>query len=226
MNLGAIILAAGYSSRMGGFKPLMQLGGQSLLERCVGLFRQAGIQTVVIVTGHRGEDVEVESRRFGLRCIHNPEYSQGMFSSVCTAVNHMSGVDGFFILPVDIPLIRPTTLTALSTAFNGRTVIFPSFEGMRGHPPLIPALLIPAILAYTGQGGLKSLLEMQKAEDMAVSDQGILMDADTPEDFAALTHRLSRLDIGEPAEILALQAFVEQTAERDIEAILGLETDA
>ena len=204
MNISAVILAAGYSSRIGGFKPLMQLGGKSLLEHCAGVFRQAGVHSILVVTGHRAREVETEAGRLGLRSIHNPEYAQSMFSSVCAAVRQLSDMDGFFMLPVDIPLIRPSSLTSLQTAFDGRTVVYPLFQGLPGHPPLIPAHLVSAILAYHGQRGLKELLAKQDSRDVAVWDQGILLDADTPEDFAALSRRMSRFDIGEPGEALAL----------------------
>ena len=204
MNFAAVILAAGYSSRMGGFKPLMELGGQSLIERCAGLFRRAGIDHIVLITGYRQKEVEAEAARLDLPCLHNPDYDRGMYSSVCTAAAHLTEIDGFFMLPVDIPLIRPATIAALSAAFAGRAVVYPCFEGLRGHPPLIPARSIPAILAHDGRGGLKSLLEQQQQREVAVWDRGILMDADTPEDFAALTRRVDRLAIGDPAEALAL----------------------
>jgi molybdenum cofactor cytidylyltransferase len=206
MNLGAVILAAGFSSRMGGFKPLMQLGGQSLIERCAGLFRQAGILTVLIVTGYRSEEVETEAKRVGLRCIHNSDYAQGMFSSVCTAARHLVGIGGFFLLPVDIPLVRPATISVLCKAFNGQTVLSPCFEGLRGHPPLIPGHLIPAILGHDGRDGLKALLEKEEILEIAVWDKGILLDADTVDDFTALARHLSQMDIGEQAEALALAA--------------------
>lgn len=204
MIFAAVILAAGYSSRIGGFKPLMELGGQSLISRCAGLFRRAGIDNIVLVTGHRRQEVEVEAAKLGLTCIHNPDYDRGMYSSVCTAAAHLTTVNSFFVLPVDIPLIRPATITSLSAAFDGRAVVYPRFEGLRGHPPLIPAHLIPAILAHDGRGGLKSLLENQEHLDVAVWDKGILMDCDTPEDFAVLTRRTARLTIGEPVEALSL----------------------
>jgi len=206
MKFAAVILAAGYSSRIGGFKPLMELGGQSLIGRCAGLFRRADIDDIVLITGYRHKEVEAEAARLDLPCIYNPDYDRGMYSSVCAAAAHLqcTKVDGFFMLPVDIPLIRPATIAALSAAFAGRAVVYPSYEGLRGHPPLIPAHLIPAILAHDGRGGLKSLLETQEHLDVAVWDKGILMDADTPEDFAVLTRRVERLTIGEPAEALAL----------------------
>ncbi len=207
MRFAAVILAAGYSSRIGGFKPLMELGRQSLIARCAGVFRRAGIDDIVVISGHRREEVEAEAARLGLSCIHNPDFDRGMYSSVCTAAANLAEVDGFFMLPVDIPLIRPATIAALSAAFAGRAVVYPSFAGLRGHPPLIPAHLIPAILAHDGRGGLKALLAQQEhrdATDVKVWDQGILMDSDTPEDFAVLTRRVTRQAIGETAEALAL----------------------
>ncbi|KGO33600.1 MAG: DVU_1551 family NTP transferase [Desulfoprunum sp.] len=204
MNIAAVILGAGYSSRMGGFKPLLDLGGQSLIGRCAGLFRRAGIDDIVLITGYRHGEVEAEAAKLDLPCIHNPDYDSGMYSSVCTAAAHLAAVDGFFMLPVDIPLIRPATITALSAAFTGRAVVYPCFAGLRGHPPLIPAHLVPAILAHDGRGGLKFLLAQQEQLDIAVWDNGILMDADTPEDFAVLTQRVTRLAIGDAAEALVL----------------------
>jgi molybdenum cofactor cytidylyltransferase len=211
MKFAAIILAAGFSSRMGEFKPLMQLGDKTLLGHCAAAFRQAKIRTIVVVTGHRHPEVEALARRLDLRCIHNPDHAQGMYSSIRTAVRRLPKVDGFFLLPVDIPLVRPATLAALAAAFDGKTVVLPQFAGASGHPPLLPVHLIPAILAHDGQGGLQALLKSRKAKEiktLPVWDKGILLDADTPEDFAVLADRLPRLAIGERAEALALAGLL------------------
>ncbi len=203
MRLTAVILAAGYSSRMEGFKPLMELGGRSLLALCADLFRGAAAEPVV-VSGHRGEEVEAEAARLGLATVRNPHFDRGMYSSVRAALSLLARIDGFFLMPVDIPLVRPSTVRALAAAFDGESVLFPSFDGQRGHPPLIPARLVADILAYDGAGGLKVLLEQQPNRDVPVWDRGILLDADTPEDFARLAQRFERLSIGEPEEALAL----------------------
>ena len=204
MRFGAIILAAGYSSRVGGFKPLMELGGHSLIARCAQLFHRASVADIYVVSGYRRKEVEAEAARLGLASIHNPHYDRGMYSSVCAALPHLTQVDGFFMLPVDIPLVRPATIGALSAAFDGQAVIHPHFGDLRGHPPLIPAHLISGLLAYNGKGGLKSFLQQQHSREVAVWDRGILLDADTPEDFAVLARRLQRLSIGEPGEALTL----------------------
>jgi CTP:molybdopterin cytidylyltransferase MocA len=204
MKLAAIIPAAGYSSRMKEFKPLLHLGGRSLLERCAAPFRRAGVETILVVTGHRAKEVKEEGQRLGLVCIHNPDYDQGMFSSICAGVRHLSHEEGFFLLPVDIPLIRYATVSTLLSAYDGRTVLFPGFQDQTGHPPLIPSRLIAGILAYKSDHGLKGFLRQQESRTVPVWDKGILLDADTPEDFASLDHRLSRSTIGDRDEALAL----------------------
>jgi molybdenum cofactor cytidylyltransferase len=208
MKLAAIILAAGFSSRMVvDFKPLMRLGEETLLGRCAALFRQAKIRTIMVVTGHRHVEVEAEAKRLGLTCVHNPDYAQGMYSSVCAAVHSLRKVDGFFLLPVDIPLVRPAILTTLTAAFDGRAVILPRFEEETGHPPLFPAYLIQAILKYDGQGGLQGFLSHRNKKEIKmvpVWDRGVLLDVDTPEDFAVLAGHMDRLAIGERSEALAL----------------------
>lgn len=205
MKTGAVILSGGYSSRMNGFKPLMELGKKTLLERVVQLFRNSGIDNIVVVTGHRKKDVKVEATRLGIKSVFNKEYDTGMYSSVCAGVKQMKQMDAFFILPVDIPLIRQTTLFELQKIIPEKGVRYPTFLGERGHPPLISATLIPAILKYSGKGGLKALLEKYPGKDVAVWDEGILMDADTPDDFALLEKRVSRMDVGSrlEAEVLA-----------------------
>ncbi len=204
-RFGAAILAAGFSSRMGAFKPLMDLGGKSVLERCVGAFQQAGIERPLVVAGHCAAQVQSEAKRLGVPTVHNPGYGDGMFSSVRAAASACAGLpdlDAFFLLPVDIPLVRPVTITLLLHAYDGR-VAYPVFAGERGHPPLIPAGLIPRILGHDGQGGLQGLLEGQPGLDVPVWDRGILLDADTPDDFAVLLWRAARLHVGERDEALA-----------------------
>ena len=210
-RFGAVILAAGFSSRMGDFKPLMDLSGTTVLERCVRVFREAGVDRVLAVTGHRAQEVQAEADRLGILTVHNEAYESGMFSSVRAAVSAISGPEAFFLLPVDIPLVRPATLTTLMDEYDGR-VAFPVFEGERGHPPLIPAGLIPAILGHDGSGGLKTLLEAQPSLDVSVWDRGVLLDADTAADFATLERRAARLHVGERAEARALaeQAMPER----------------
>ncbi len=80
----AVLLAGGTSSRMGRCKLLLELGGMSALAQAVTRLRAAGVENVVIVTGHWRQEVEAEAARLGARTAHNDRYEEGMFSSVQT----------------------------------------------------------------------------------------------------------------------------------------------
>jgi len=82
-RLAAIVLAAGYSSRMTDFKPLLPLAGSTAFERCIGLFRAAGVGEVIAVLGYRAEELQPLAERAGARCVFNPHFEQEMFSSCC-----------------------------------------------------------------------------------------------------------------------------------------------
>lgn len=209
-RFGAFILAAGFSSRMGDFKPLMNLEGRSLLEWTVMAYRVAGVDLITVVGGHRGDEVRLEADRLGVAWVRNSNPGQGMFSSVCLAASAARDLDAFFVLPVDMPLVRPATVEALRVAVDvladetGQPVLYPTYDGQRGHPPLIPGSLVPAILNHDGQGGLKALLERHPGREVPVWDRGVLLDADTGDDFAVLRRKVRRLNIGEPGEVCVL----------------------
>ncbi len=189
-HVAALILAAGYSSRMGAFKPLLPLGGSTVIERAVGSFVQAGVRDVRVVLGHKAEALHPILGRLGVRPILHANYEAGMFSSVVAGVSSLDAdTAGFFVLPVDTPLVKPRTIRALSQAFQATRsrIIYPCFLQQRGHPPLIPASYIPEILTWARPGGLRALLDEHRdaSIDLEVADQGILLDLDTPEDYQA-----------------------------------------
>ena len=117
-SAAALVLSAGFSERMGGFKPLMKLGEMTVLERAIGLFQAAGVSRIHVVVGHRAAEVIplIESR--GARSILNARYAEDMFSSVAAgAASLVEETDAFFVLPVDIPLVRPASIRDLLRAF-------------------------------------------------------------------------------------------------------------
>ena len=210
MKTGAVILAAGYSSRMGDFKPLLQLGGRTLVEHTVTLFRNAGVDHIIVVTGHKEDEVAAEAARLNVETVSNADYDEGMFSSVCAGISKLPELDAFFVLPVDIPLIRSSTVQTLLEAETNEGVIYPCFDTERGHPPLISSHVIPAILKHDGQGGLKRVLEQFPGLDVPVWDKGILLDADTQEDFKKLVARFEKIGCGSRTEARALAAITMQ----------------
>ena len=207
LRIGAVVLAAGYASRMGTCKALLYIKGRSAVSRVIGTLREAGVDDPVVVAGCYREKVEHEARACGARTVFNERYDDGMFSSVRAGVESLSGdLDAFFLLPADIPMVRPSTCRALKEAFlEGVEVVYPAFRGVRGHPPLIGARLIPEILAWKGDGGLRALLAHHEegARVIEVPDGGISLDMDTPEDHALLNLMAEREDIPSEQECLA-----------------------
>ena len=190
-SFAAVILAAGRSSRMGRFKPLLQIEGQTLISRTVSIFRQNRIEDIIVVTGHRAPELQAALANESVRIARNELYDRGMFSSVQVGIRHLPpGCAAFFVLPVDVASVQPATVGRLIETFArhpGR-VCHPCVGSRRGHPPLIPAGLAKEILEADGQGGLRRVL--QRREDVALNvnvvDPGILLDINTPEDLVRL----------------------------------------
>ncbi len=210
-RISAIILSAGYSSRMGEFKPLLPLGDTTVIERAVALFRGAGIDDVRVVVGHRAEELLPVLDRLQVQPVLNDRYREGMFSSIVAGVASLEDdVEAFFLLPVDIPLVRSDTVIALLRAYrNGvNGIAYPVCNGRRGHPPLIAARYRDEILEWNGEGGLKPVLNRNNGDslDVETGDEGILRDMDTPEDYARLNAFMLNRAIPTIAECEALLA--------------------
>jgi len=197
-RFSAIILAAGFSSRMKGLKPLLRIGEKSFVEHAVELFRTTNSREIVTVLGHQAQKVLPVVRAAGSRYVINESFTEGMYSSVQTGVKALEHpCDAFFLLPVDIPLVKPSTVWHLADAFDRHCappVCYPLFRSKRGHPPLIHARLADSILSYEGQGGMREFLKRyeEQAALVNVEDPFIYMDADTKEELDVLRKEYSR----------------------------------
>lgn len=208
MKIYGLILAAGLSSRMGRLKALLPLDGCTVLSRCIRSLVNGGASDVFVVTGHMAEQVGAEAKALGMHEIFNPDFEKGMFSSVKAGLQELpDDAAAFLILPVDIPLVRSSTIRALTFDYSSEPadIIYPCFRGERGHPPLISSKLIPEILAHDGQGGLRTVLERHdaKARELNMPDLGILHDLDTPDDYEQ-ARLISRRRVPLPEECEAL----------------------
>lgn len=191
----AVVLAAGFSERMGRFKPLLPLGESRIIERVVSFFQAAGVGDILVVTGHRATDVRQALEHSNVRCVENPDYRQGMFTSVLAGIRALpEQCRAFFIHPADIPLVRPQTVRRLMAMFSDASakIFYPTFSGQRGHPTLIQTCLVPSIRQWFGTGGLKACMQRYEVDslEIPVADEAILLDLDTPEDYDRMQVRL------------------------------------
>ena len=188
--IGGVILAAGYSSRMGDFKPLLPVGGIPALQRSIECLRAAGAE-VAVVTGHRREALSPLIAACGAAELPNPDYDSGMFTSVRTGVRYFAekGAEGILLLPCDCAAVPKEAVRQLIACAGDRgEYALPTYENRNGHPLWIPARYFDEILTYDGPGGLKGArsLHADTLLRLPMPWEGTVLDMDTPADYAAL----------------------------------------
>jgi putative nucleotidyltransferase with HDIG domain len=221
-TIAGLIVAAGLSSRMKAFKPLLPLNGKSLIEGTVDTLRP-WVRDIYVVVGYRQEDVRralqpssASASSFrNIHFIYNEQFADAdMFESVRLGVKSLTADSGgFFLLPGDMPLVAGHTFRSLLEAKQSApaAVVQPFYRGKPGHPPLIGASCRARICAYDGEGGLRGALTSFQDQTLRldVPDPAILMDADLPEDYACLTRYAESRAIPSPEVCEELWAWFQ-----------------
>jgi molybdenum cofactor cytidylyltransferase len=196
LRIGAVLLAAGEGRRMGGVaKPLIQLQGVPLITRQLVALSGAGVDEVVVVTGHARDAVEARVQSFSVTLVHNEAHSRGQQTSVRAGLAALNGsFDGVFVLPSDQPLIGAGDLIELIGAFKKRPtghVVVPVVDGQRGNPILLDELAHAQILASDTNLGCRHLIERQPelVHVYETTNTRFVTDLDTLEDVQALARR-------------------------------------
>ena len=188
MKYGAVIVAAGLSSRMGDFKPLLQIGSLSVAQHVISVFQQAGVRQIAIVTGHNASALVEHLANYDVTFLHNEHYeTTQMFDSAKLGLTYMKSLcDRIFFTPVDVPLFTANTVQRLMD--NDAPLVTPVCAGKQGHPLLISSSLVDRIVTDCGDDGLKGTIARTgiPMTHVEVDDPGVLQDADTPEEFQAL----------------------------------------
>lgn len=189
MKATAIVLAAGESRRMGALKPLLPFGGSTVIEIVVSALLQCPLEEVLVVLGHRAEEIERQLTGRRVRVVPNAEYRSGMLSSIQAGVAAAGpGTDWFVIALGDQPsLSAPLTALLIELATQGSAgIVVPSIGGRRGHPLLIHRRYRTEIGELSAQIGLKELLQRYPDDiyHVVVEDEAVLRDIDTPEEYA------------------------------------------
>lgn len=175
----AIILAGGYSSRMGRNKMELELDGKPVLSWTVDAFKHQ-CSRILVVGGHYYEAIEEMMKDEPLvEVVRNENYNRGMFSSVLRGISQVKG--SCFVCPGDYPLLDPETIKILAEC-EGDFVV-PVFQGRRGHPVLLNPETVEKLKQAPDDWNLKGFRETCDLMEVEVSDPGILQDIDNPEDF-------------------------------------------
>ena len=189
-SVGAIVLAAGQSSRMGRSKMLLPwTDGLTILEHVILQLLLARISHITVVTGHCGAETGRLARRYAAHVAHNPRHATGeMLSSLKTGLASLPDhIGGALVLPGDLPRITPRVINQVLMAWaEGRGgIVAPVHNGRRGHPILFERRYWQELQELPAGAAPRELLRRRRQEMalVRVANDCVLSDVDTPADY-------------------------------------------
>ncbi|HBB97207.1 MAG TPA: hypothetical protein DC054_17660 [Blastocatellia bacterium] len=189
-DVAALLLAAGRSRRMGAFKPLLPFGDVTVIETCINNLRGADVSEIVVVVGHRANEIQKHLESYELRFALNPDSKSEMGESIRRGVEHISeDAKCLLIALVDHPAVSSATIkTIVSARQRGARLVQPEHAGRGGHPVLIDFSYHDELLNLDPGTGLRSFFDAHRTEvlRLPVESPYVARDMDTWEDYLAL----------------------------------------
>lgn len=191
---GAVVLAAGGSSRLGQPKQLLRVSGATLLERTVdALLADARIWPVVVVLGASGPEVRAAVARRPVLFAENAAWAEGMASSLRTGLGTLRqfsrGVNAALFALCDQPAFDVQVVRQLVDAYtrNPTGAVAAVYDGHAGAPAILSRDMFPALEQLTGDQGARKLLAQLPPSALKTLDlPQLAIDVDTPEDLRLL----------------------------------------
>lgn len=193
---GAVVLAAGAAERMGGrAKPLIERDGVPLVRRVAQALLEAGVREVVVVVGHRADDVAWAVADLPVLTVVNSSYATGHVTSLRRGLVELpESISATLVALADQPLIESADVTALLDAFARRgtaRAVVPRVQGQRGHPVVLEASACSEILRGDVGYGAREWLD-QHPDEVAWFESDnthYVEDVDFPEDLERIAQR-------------------------------------
>lgn len=191
-RVAAIVLAAGRGTRMPGcFKLLIEIDGRPLVLFAAEAACASRADPVVVVTGHRADEVRAALAGCGVTMAHNPDFASGLSTSLRSGLAAVpADASAAVVLLADMPRVSARHVDRLIDAFVAhprQPIVVPAWAGHRGNPVLWPARLFGELAAIEGDVGGRALLDRHADEilEIPMPDDAVLRDVDGPADLAA-----------------------------------------
>ncbi len=198
-HITAIVLAAGLSTRMGGYpKPVLRFGDQTVIERILRVLAECPLEEIIVVTGHCRQAVEAQIAGWQVRTAFNPSYVSGeMLGSIQVGLRAASSTSNAALIVLgDQPALEVSVVRAVIAGYSEGlgSIIIPSFRMRRGHPLLIGSSHWRGILDLLEGQTLRDYLQAIRAQvyHVPVETASILRDMDTPEEYREELEYLNR----------------------------------
>ena len=188
LTICGIVLAAGSSRRMGAInKLLMEVDGETMVKRSVRPIVGAKLESVAVVTGFEYEKVQSCLNGYDLRFVFNEHFLEGMGTSLAVGVEAISAIepDGILVSLSDLPYLRKESVLAVMEVFcnlGGEKITIPVYNGIPGHPIVLPFRYAEELKALKGDQGARHLIrrEEDSVAKLELNDSGIIRDVDSP----------------------------------------------
>ena len=198
-RVGALVLAAGQSRRMGALnKLLIEVDGEPMVRRVAAAALASRARPVIVVTGHEAERIRAALVGFDVVFVHNPDYAEGMSTSLDCGLQALDPVlDGAVICLGDMPRTSAVLIDRLIAGFSpleGRNVGVPTYRGKRGNPVLWAARYFGEMRRLSGDVGARHLIgdHADAVYEIESPDHSVTIDVNTPEALDALGRAAAR----------------------------------
>lgn len=185
---GAVIVAAGTSSRMRAFKPALPFGDSTVANHTISKLKKLNIDPITIVVGHKSKELKDSIYTEDIRYVMNENYNDTqMFDSVILGVEDIAPMcERILIMPMDLPAILESTIEKVLSIDAG--MVRTTFKGEPGHPIIITSEFAKTLKEYKGDGGLRGAMESSNIPitSLDVDDAAVKFDIDTPEEYQRL----------------------------------------